>query len=532
MNNISGDFSYAFPNTLDNLTPFDDLNYLKLDGSTPMDGDIDMNNHSIKNLANAVNPDEAVNLSQITSTLGNYVSIDTSQTISGDKIFLSNSATRPITLTRTTSTNPLFLRWNTSDNTTRWDIGSNANETNFQIRRISGVVSSPIFIYDSTQSTSYKPLNMNNNKITNLSDGTDANDAVNVSQLSALGTNYVLKTGDTMSGTLNMNGSDITTVRYFDTTGKATFINYISGIGGSWGLNSPETIRIGDAFRTGCIYLRGTTSAVLIQATTANLHMDTYINDNFHGIYNNWYSPDSNSYINSSNGSGCVLLGASVFENDYKVSIERQSKAKALKINGNTDISGNVGIIGHCDISGALRVKNSIDISNGNLTLKNGNIDVAGTINMNDYKILNLATPTNDFDASTKKYVDDKIINDYQANTILVPAGGTNTNVNIQFEKVVNIVHLTIPSLIQYGFNTAGSISLQTNIPAAYRPTTVQWIPIYVLKNSVRECGVINIATTGAVVIYANNASNFGANIILQNGFDGFTVTYRVVNVI
>ena len=181
-------------------------------------------------------------------------------------------------------------------------------------------------------------------------------------------------------------------------------------------------------------------------------------------------------------------------------------ESEALKINGDCDISGNVGII--------------------------GNMDIAGTINMNYYKIFNLASPTNDDDASTKKYVDDKIINDYQANTLVVPAGGTNTNINVQFEKVVNIVHLTIPSLIQTGFNTAGSISLQTNIPVAYRPTTVQWIPIYVVKNSVRECGVINIDTTGAVVLYANNASNFGSNIILQNGFDGFTVTYRVLDII
>lgn len=343
MNSLSGLNQNPYPNTLDNLPPYSDytqLNFLALDGSNFMEADLDMNNHNIKNLANATNNDEAVNLGQLTTTLGNYVTLNTSQIITGDKNFTSSTATRPITLTRTTSANPLLLRWSSSDNTIRWDFGNIANETTFKILRVSGIISSSIFEFDSNQSTSYKTLNMNNNKITNLQDGVNASDGVNVGQLTALGGSYVLKAGDSMTGTLNMTQNDITNIKELFVNQYGEFINYTTGINSGWSLNSPRTIRIGDSLRNGCIHLDGSNSYAIIQTTTANLHMDVYINDNFHGIYNNWYSSDSNSYINSSSGSGCVLLGASSWENDFKVSIDKQSKTNALKVNGNTKIIG------------------------------------------------------------------------------------------------------------------------------------------------------------------------------------------------
>jgi hypothetical protein len=44
------------------------------------------------------------------------------------------------------------------------------------------------------------------------------------------------------------------------------------------------------------------------------------------------------------------------------------------------------------------------------ITLGGDLIEILGTLNMNNNKITNLATPTLDFDAATKKYVDDNAV--------------------------------------------------------------------------------------------------------------------------
>ena len=67
-------------------------------------------------------------------------------------------------------------------------------------------------------------LAMSDNKITGVADGSDTNDAVNYGQLSALQGDYVKKSGDTMSGSLAMSDNKITGVADGSDTNDA--VNY------------------------------------------------------------------------------------------------------------------------------------------------------------------------------------------------------------------------------------------------------------------------------------------------------------------
>lgn len=597
MNTIDGTYSYYLPPTLDGLTPIDELSndYLRLDGTSLMQGDLDMNTHNIKNLADATAPDEAINLGQLTTTLGNYVTIDTSQTISGDKIFLSSTATRPITLTRTTSTNPLFLRWNTLDNTIRWDIGSNANETNFQIRRIAGALSTPIFNFDTNQSTSYKILNMNNNKIINVSDGVDANDAVNLSQLTALGSNYLPLAGGTMSGNINMNTNQILNVKYIGVNTNAPFsgVHILDDY-----LRIEDTATINsiniNAAQGGSHYINVIQSNGLLYQNINDPQLDWNFNFNNNGLSDCYINFLKNS--NLINGKGYFKIwsgdatnhailfdprGSSYFhstkaadQNLIKLGIRTNNPQEALDISGNVrinnklifgnnnlyidssagflDISANVRILnklnfsnnilldssaGWLDISGSVKVLNKLSVINNTLELGRFNNGTEPSTNLNDGALIyntQIDRVKARINGQFKPLVilEDVYYANYQSNKYIVPAGGTDTNCNIQFQKTGDIIHATFPALIQYNFNTAGTITLQDNLNIIYRPVAVQWIPIMVVNNSVRQTGVINISTGGAVVIYSNNAGNFGNNPANQNGFDSFTITYRTADLI
>ena len=72
ISNIDGNYSYAYCNSIDGLNPNDALTstYLLIDGTNYMTNNLNVNTHKIINVANATNPNDAVNLSQLT---GGYV---------------------------------------------------------------------------------------------------------------------------------------------------------------------------------------------------------------------------------------------------------------------------------------------------------------------------------------------------------------------------------------------------------------------------------------------------------------------------
>lgn len=169
-------------------------------------------------------------------------------------------------------------------------------------------------------------LNLNNNKIINLSDPVDNTDAANKLYVDTAITNE-------LSNYVTLNTDQIINSKKF----------FVNPINTSFGLLAAPTVKIGSINNAGVLRLAGTQAESIIQATTVNLHLDTALNSNNNGTFINTYSLNSNCYFNSAVGSGCILMGTFSFEPSFKVSINKQSKSNALRIIGGTKIeSGNL----------------------------------------------------------------------------------------------------------------------------------------------------------------------------------------------
>ena len=98
---LSGIDQYFTPLSLNGLDAFTSSvqdNALLLDGSNAMLADLNAGGHSVKNINAAVTSDEAVNLGQLTTSLGNYVDRTSAQSVAGvktftDQVVLSSGAT-------------------------------------------------------------------------------------------------------------------------------------------------------------------------------------------------------------------------------------------------------------------------------------------------------------------------------------------------------------------------------------------------------------------------------------------------------
>ena len=98
---LSGIDQYFTPLSLNGLDAFTSSvqdNALLLDGSNAMLADLNAGGHSVKNMDAAVTSDEAVNLGQLTTSLGNYVDRTSAQSVAGvktftDQVVLSSGAT-------------------------------------------------------------------------------------------------------------------------------------------------------------------------------------------------------------------------------------------------------------------------------------------------------------------------------------------------------------------------------------------------------------------------------------------------------
>ena len=101
MNSLSNIDRYYIPNTLDGidvLTENIETTALLVDGTNQMLADLNAGGFNVKNVATATTADEAINLGQLNTSLGNYVDLTSTQTIGGSKIFsnqvvLNNGAT-------------------------------------------------------------------------------------------------------------------------------------------------------------------------------------------------------------------------------------------------------------------------------------------------------------------------------------------------------------------------------------------------------------------------------------------------------
>lgn len=90
MNSLSNNEKYFISNSLDGIdviTENINSNALLIDGSNFMTADLDAGGHNIKNMADAINIDEAVTLGQLNQCITAFVDLSSNQTIGGIKTF-------------------------------------------------------------------------------------------------------------------------------------------------------------------------------------------------------------------------------------------------------------------------------------------------------------------------------------------------------------------------------------------------------------------------------------------------------------
>ena len=80
----------------------------------------------------------------------------------------------------------------------------------------------------------------------------------------------------------------------------------------------------------------------------------------------------------------------------------------ALSVTGTAAISSNATIGGTATVTGLATFNGNVDM-NGDTTVGNITVDGSSTVNMGANRVTNVAAPTADTDASTKKYVDDEV---------------------------------------------------------------------------------------------------------------------------
>ena len=168
----------------------------------------------------------------------------------------------------------------------------------------------------------------------------------------------------------------------------------------NWGLTIDDTLKIGNSSKTGVMKLYGLFNHSIFQATNENLHIDLSNNAPYSGVYFNYYSPSSNTYLQSGFGTGNCLIGTNTPDTNYKCVIDRNANANALKVIGPSYFTASLTLGGVLDM---------------------------GTTN----KITNLANGTNPTDA----------INLSQLTTEIANYVTTNTNQTITSTKTIDPVN-------------------------------------------------------------------------------------------
>jgi hypothetical protein len=255
-NTLSGITQYVYPNTLDNLTLADqfDGQYVAIDGSSTMTGDLDMGLHNIKNLDTPTTNDEATNKLYVdtadnlrvlksgdtmTGNLINTNGVNTFSTLSNNSLALSTGTSplllttytqQQITASTTSGTGNVFYNIDFSGpgiNALRLFRGTTTSFPRINIHRGDNSLSIPIQLnpqgisYINGLSGDTCRLVIGNTALLNGSDLLSIYGNVSCNSVPTLSAHLtrkdyvdlrVLKSGDTMSGTLDMGNNYITNV--------------------------------------------------------------------------------------------------------------------------------------------------------------------------------------------------------------------------------------------------------------------------------------------------------------------------------
>jgi hypothetical protein len=297
-------------------------NYLDLSGTSPMKGSINMSNFAISNLVTTQN-----NIINSTDSSGLAVNIG-------------------------------YLRQYVSNN----GGGSASNWSTFH---------------------ALNDVNMSNNRIINVANGINANDAVNRSQLTAIDPSgaYLRLTGGTLSGELKTDlsgGFENTGIRTMVTATRVATGYKSTSISKGWDGNSHAAIGLAcSADSTAAIngFSAGITiSSSKATSTAAGIQLENII---------------------SSTGAAIGLF----------ITADLNGASGTYGILENTNNANVINALTHPLVLG----RASLTQLPGLLLDVNGSAIIHGELNMIAHKIINLDTPTEDTDAATKKYVDDAV---------------------------------------------------------------------------------------------------------------------------
>lgn len=213
---LSGLNSYFVPLSLDGLDAFTQSvqdNALLLDGSNAMLADIDCGTHAVKNMADAVTNDEAVNLGQLNTSLGGYVTLGTTQTITGAKSFSQQVVFSGATKTNLVATDipnagtRTWLDSSGSQNIVGSKSWANSQTWNGPNANFNGTA---FTVSATTTTTLGNGASCGNKKLTSVLDPTAAQDAATKNYVDTADALKVSKSGDALTGSLSMGGNRIT----------------------------------------------------------------------------------------------------------------------------------------------------------------------------------------------------------------------------------------------------------------------------------------------------------------------------------
>lgn len=136
-----------------------------------------------------------------------------------------------------------------------------------------------------------------------------------------------------------------------------------------------------------------------------------------------WLNLTSKPNLLDEDGSNDVLLTGNQTINGTKTFSSLLAAASNLTVAGTSTLTGNLTVNSTASIAGNVTMQGSVSVGN-QLTIGNGLSITTGGINMNNNnRITNLLDPTANQEAATKKYVDDRDVNDVTLNTTQTVSG-------------------------------------------------------------------------------------------------------------
>lgn len=236
--------------------------------------------------------------------------------------------------------------------------------------------------------------------------------------------NYLSLSGGTMAGTINMNNNKITNLSEPTSNQDAATKAYVDSHSGGGGGTGNYVSKAGDTM-TGALNISMGESEISI----ANASID--LNTGSNGVTVGEIATDTPTYGIMSN-SDLILIA------NGNINLANSNAAEALKItNVATPTDAN-------DAANKQYVDNAVSGAGGGDFMANGSIPATGDFNMNNHKITNLSAPTEYQDVTNKEYVDSKVNSAGNGKFLPLAGGTLTGSVSMNNNKITSLGNPTI----------------------------------------------------------------------------------------